>query len=156
MGLRGPIPKPSVIEIAEGYPGKRKLDPREPKPTVGEPDMPKHLTAAGRRHWRRLVDMLIQTRVLTVQDGDALGMLAQHMADYDEIQKEFYKGKTGGWLVKDESKRTRISPLVRIRNEINDKIHIGLREFGMTPSARTRVQTVGPERRMSTAEEMCG
>ena len=39
MGLRGPAPKPSAIERAEGYPGKRKRNTEEPQPaelTVAE------------------------------------------------------------------------------------------------------------------------
>jgi P27 family predicted phage terminase small subunit len=142
MGLRGPAPKPSVIEIADGMPGKRRLNMREPQPRVGEPPVPKHLSAPARRHWRRLVDLLIGTRVLTLADGDALGMIAQHMADRDELQRNIRKT---GWLIKASQGWIKTNPLVPTEMKITREIMVGLREFGLTPAARTRVQTVaGP------------
>ena len=141
MGLRGPQPKPSVIEIMEGMPGKRKLNPREPKPGMTEPDPPKHLDAAARRHWKRLIGILMSMRVLTEADGDALGMLAQQMSDRDSLQKSI---KKTGWLIKNPTTGAiHTNPLVVVEQRITKEILIGLREFGMTPSARSRVQTVG-------------
>jgi P27 family predicted phage terminase small subunit len=141
MGLRGPAKKPTVIELMEGNPGKRKPNPREPRPAEVEPDMPEHLSMAARGHWSRMAGLLRGMRVLTEADGDALGVLAQQMADRDQLQRAIRKT---GWLIKNPTTgAVHANPLVATEQRITQQIMVGLREFGMTPSARSRVQTVG-------------
>jgi len=158
MGLRGPAPKPTIIEIAEGRPGHRRLNSREPKPQIGEPAMPRHLDREGKKHWRELVDIFLPTRVLTVQDGVVLGQLAARMAEYDSIEKEIRANVKEGksrWLVK-EAERARINPLSRKREELGQLIVQLIKEFGGTPAARSRVQIAPEAEQISAAEEMCG
>ena len=53
MGYRGPTPKPSVIEIAEGRPGKRPINEREPKYAAIVPDLAEcrcDMCVIGHRH----------------------------------------------------------------------------------------------------------
>jgi phage terminase small subunit len=77
MGLRGPAPKPTSIRVLEGNLSRRPLPTNEPRPMVGEPDIPSHLDREARREWRRLVPILLSMRVLTVADGGVLGNLCQ-------------------------------------------------------------------------------
>ena len=72
MGYRGPTPKPSVIEIAEGCPRKRPVNRREPMPRTVAPKCPAHLDELAQKEWRRLVPILRRMRVLTEADGMAL------------------------------------------------------------------------------------
>ena len=137
----------------EGYPGKRALNPHEPKPTVGEPTMPKGMSAGARRYWRSFVDMLIGIRVLTEADGQALKVLCVNLDECDDLQKSI---KKTGWLIKNPSGAIHTNPLVAVEMQKRREVMNGLKEFGLTPSARTRVQAVGPERKMSAVEEMCG
>lgn len=62
MGLRGPAPKPTALRIIEGNLGHRPLNQREPKPLVGEPDVPAHLSRDAKKEWRRLVPILLAMR----------------------------------------------------------------------------------------------
>lgn len=77
MGYRGPIPKPTVVEIAEGCPGKRAVNRREPQPRVRIPKCPAHLDPRAREEWKRLVPILRRMRVLTEADGMVLANLCQ-------------------------------------------------------------------------------
>ena len=82
MGLRGPAPKPSAIERAEGYPGKRKRNTEEPQPTeltVAEVKRrcPKHLKGEERKWWRYYGELLTPLRVITETDLVAMEALAR-------------------------------------------------------------------------------
>ena len=136
MSSRGPSPKPSAQEIFEGMPGKRGLNPHEPKPAGREPKIPKYLDAKGRKHWRELAPILSSMRVLTEADGQALGLLCQKMADHEDLVENLRKT---GWLVKNPSGAVHPNPLAAQTAQTSREILLLLREFGLTPSARTRV-----------------
>ena len=91
MGYRGPIPKPSVIEIAEGCPGKLPVNRDEPQPRQVAPKCPAHLDETARREWRRLVPVLKRMRVLTEADGIALGNLCQTYSTLIQAQEKLTK-----------------------------------------------------------------
>jgi len=77
VGYRGPTPKPTAIELAQGSPGKRSINHAEPRPRAIVPKCPAHLDERAKKEWRRLVPILTQMRVLTEADGIALGNLCQ-------------------------------------------------------------------------------
>lgn len=69
--------KPSAIKALTGNPGRRPLNPNEPKPTPGEPAMPTDLDRTGRAVWKRTAPILAGMGVLTEADADLL-MLSCH------------------------------------------------------------------------------
>jgi len=75
VGNRGPAPTPTVIRKAEGNPGKRPFNDREPQPRAIRPKMPKHLDPRAKKEWKRLCPMLERLHVLTEADGIALANL---------------------------------------------------------------------------------
>ncbi|WP_187143427.1 phage terminase small subunit P27 family [Terriglobus albidus] len=135
------------MKIFEGNRSHRPLPDREPIPLAGAPEMPKHLTAAARREWRRLVPLLLSMRVLSESDGVALGILCQAYATLIEAQtlmvKTAAKGSHSGLLMKTGSGYVQQSPLLSIINAQAEIVSRQLREFGLTPASRTRIQTVG-------------
>lgn len=145
MGLRGPAPKPTVLEIAEGRPGKRAINRREPQPAKRVPKMPIEVRAdkAAKREWRRLVPMLDRLGVLTEVDGTALGMVCLDTSLLERSQADLrekgttVKGPKGGLLV---------NPLLKIIESTSHRIWIGLREFGLTPASRSRIVADPPAR----------
>ena len=139
MGLRGPAPEPSVLRKARGNPSKRPMGKREPRPAENEPRMPVYLTPSARREWRRLVPVLARMRVLTEADGHALAMLAEAWAKKVELTKRVDKI---GPVIKTPSGYVQVNPLVSMIREQDQKLITLLREFGLTPAARVRLQTV--------------
>src|SRR5688572_24799602 len=119
MGYRGPTPKPSVIEIAEGCPGKRPVNGREPTPRTIAPKCPDHLDEAARKEWRRLVPILRRMRVLTEADGIALGNLCQTYSTLIQAQEKLTKM---GILYKTKSGYVMQSPLLGVVNQCVDTI----------------------------------
>ena len=140
MGKRGPKPLPSHIRTLNGNPSHRPYNEREPKPEVGEPETPKFLNRRAKAVWRKLVEQLLGLGVLSPADGIALEMLCTDIA---ELEKVFAQLTRTGYLVVDpNSRRIRQNPLVGLVAELNKRVMIGLREFGLTPSARSRVEMI--------------
>jgi P27 family predicted phage terminase small subunit len=138
MGYRGPTPKPSVIEIAEGRPGKRPINEREPKYAAIMPECPAHLDERAKRHWNSLAPLLDGSQVLTEADGIALANLCMDCSILEQAQESFIKT---GLLTKNATTgHIHANPLLNVIAVTTDRVTRGLREFGMTPASRSRIQ----------------
>jgi P27 family predicted phage terminase small subunit len=142
MGLRGPAPKPTAIKRLEGNPGKRKLNEAEPQPTAGVPECPDYLDEVARREWGRLTSILVAMKVLTEADYIALANLCQGYSTLMNAQKQLNKT---GILYKSKSGYIQQSPLLGIIHTQTTIVNNMLREFGLTPSSRTRVAIAEPK-----------
>ena len=142
MGYRGPIPKPTAMEILEGRPGHRPINRNEPKPRNIAPKCPDHLDEKARKEWRRIVPILMRMRVLTEADGYALASLCQ---TYSTMVKAQEKLNEAGFLYKSPSGYVMQSPVLAVVNQCIETIVKLSREFGLTPAARSRVITTTPE-----------
>jgi P27 family predicted phage terminase small subunit len=142
MGLMGRPPKPTAIKLVQGNPGKRPLNSREPQPALGIPRCPKHLDDVARAEWRRLSKLLLGMKVLTEADYLALANLCQAYSTMVDAQTQV---KKLGILYKTPSGYVMESPLLGIVKSEMAIINSLLREFGLTPSSRTRVATVAGE-----------
>jgi P27 family predicted phage terminase small subunit len=138
MGYRGPIPKPTAMEILEGRPGHRPINRNEPKPRNVPPKCPDHLDEKARKEWRRIVPILMRMRVLTEADGYALASLCQ---TYSTMVKAQEKLNEAGFLYKAPSGYVMQSPVLAVVNQCIETIVKLSREFGLTPAARSRVST---------------
>jgi len=136
MGLRGPAPEPTESKLARGNPGKRSLKKSEPRPKVKAPYCPPHLDSLAKKEWRRLVPILLEMRVLTEADYLSLANLCTATATLIRAQEQLAKT---GILFKTPSGYIQQSPLVGIVNGQIEVVTRLAREFGLTPSARTRV-----------------
>ena len=156
MGLSGPPPKPTALKRAEGNPGKRRLNDREPQPLEIAPRCPPHLDKLARQEWKRIVPILLQMRILTEADGMCLANLCQAWSTLIQAQTKL----TGmGILYQAHSGYIMQSPLLSIVNSCVDTITRLSREFGLTPASRVRLTVIdGPEpgrpERMSSLEEI--
>ena len=142
MGARGPAPEPTALKLIKGNPGKRALNPNEPKPRRKRPHCPEYLDEAARKEWRRLLPILQHMRVLTEADYITLANLCQQYSMLMKAQEQLTKS---GLLFKTPSGYIQQSPLVSIVSNCTAQVTALCREFGLTPSARTRVQAQGEE-----------
>ena len=138
MGLRGPAPKPTSLVILEGNRGRRPINDREPKPLAVRPKCPTYLDEAGQKEWKRLIPILLRMRILTEADGMALANLCQAYSTMTKAQEQLNKA---GILYKTKSGYIQQSPLLGIVNSQIEIINRLCREFGLTPSARSRILT---------------
>jgi P27 family predicted phage terminase small subunit len=119
---------------------KRPLNKREPKPKVARPHCPAHLDDMAKLEWDRLVPILTQMQVLTEADYMALASLCQAYSTMAKAQEQLNKT---GILFKTPNGYVQQSPLVSIVHQSAELLTKLCREFGLTPSARSRVTTIG-------------
>jgi P27 family predicted phage terminase small subunit len=136
LRYRGPIPKPTVIKIAEGLPGRRPINGREPQPRVTTPKCPTHLDRRAKQEWRRLIPILRRMRVLTEADGLMLANLCLMVSTLVRAQEKLNEL---GILYKAPSGYVMQSPLLSVVNQCVETITKLSREFGLSPASRSRL-----------------
>src|SRR6185503_12867478 len=95
---RGRKPIPTALKVLHGNPGKRQLPQGEPRPTLGLPDAPAHLTEAALVEWHRVGTELARVGVITHVDR---AVLAGYCVTYARwVAAEEVLNETGGLLVR--------------------------------------------------------
>lgn len=135
MGKRGPAPTPTPILKARGS-WRGKIKRGEPAPPVVAPACPDWLPDGARVEWGRLAGQLEALGVLAEVDRDALVAYCMAWSEYCELEKEIQK--TG--LIIRTGKKPAANPLVKLRDRAAERALRLAIQFGLTPSARSRVQ----------------
>lgn len=138
--MAGRRPKPTVLKLVEGNPGKRAINKREPKPRREIPSCPAHLDDSGKVAWGRLSVLLDRMGVLTEADGFALERLCDCYTDILECRQLIAENgrtytvatQTGEILIKG-------NPAVAQLRAADAQFKSYLIEFGLTPAARSKV-----------------
>jgi phage terminase small subunit len=126
--------RPTSLKMLTGTYRADRANPFEPRLAAGRPRRPAWLSKDARGHWRRLIEETEALGVLTPVDGLALAMLAQTLAGYVQFQ--------GDW---------------RARSAFSKMTLTLLREFGLTPSSRGRVNVAArPADEPDEFEELFG
>ncbi len=144
MGKRGPPPQPTHLRLMRGNPGKRSINKREPRPKLRNPSCPAWLRPEVKAIWRRTVDTLKEMGILTRVDRDALTAYCQTYARW-KAAEQFVETHGEVYPVRDEKGNVRCMkqyPQVRTALQLLQVLRCYQQEFGMTPSARTRVQEI--------------
>jgi P27 family predicted phage terminase small subunit len=132
MGLRGRTPKPTATVIAEGNPGKRKINRNEPDLGDGMPQCPDYLDEEAKRQWCQLAPILHRARLLKEGHYIALGNLCQAYSTMKKAQGMLDKS---GLIIKTRSGYVQQSPLISIITTNMELVTKLSREFGLTPAS---------------------
>lgn len=139
--MKGRKPKPTHLKLVQGNPGKRALNKSEPKPRRERPSPPAHVSDKARETWGYVAAILDDMGVLTATDALALEVLCEAYSDFlgarselNQFGSNYYEttNATGGVM-------HRAHPAVAVMQDADRRIKAWLAEFGMTPSARSRV-----------------
>jgi len=119
-------------------PGRR--NPHEPRPRAVLPRPPKFLSDEAKREWKRTAPKLFRARLLTELDVPAFTLYCVAWGGFVEAQEKLqFHGKVvigpGGF--------PDFSPFVALANKAIEQSLRLMVEFGMTPSSRGRVSSVG-------------
>jgi P27 family predicted phage terminase small subunit len=134
--MRGPAPKPTAWRRHEGNRGKRAWNHDEPIPPEGIPDCPPHLNEAGREEWYRLVDALVEMRVVTMVDRAVLAAYCQAYGRWVEAEEKL---KETPVLIRTPSGYVQQSPWLTISNRQMELMGRYMAELGLTPASRSRI-----------------
>ncbi len=142
----GRPPKPTSIKVLEGNPGKRALPKNEPKPPVGEVALPRPLQGNALAAWGRLVPLLQSMRVLSLADAEKLALGCEALGDYLDLRARIKKvGRVYTTITITGCKVYRPRPEVAMMTDAWKKASTILSEFGLSPSARSKVQAIVEE-----------
>jgi P27 family predicted phage terminase small subunit len=134
--MRGRRPKPTRIKVLTGNPGKRPLNPHEPRPEPSLPDCPPELCPTAQREWARLTGELSKLDLITNLDRGALATYCGAYAMWAEAMEQIQKY---GTMVKLPSGFPIQSPYLAIANRQAEIMMRIAPEFGFTAASRSRI-----------------
>ncbi|MBI5289269.1 MAG: phage terminase small subunit P27 family [Chloroflexi bacterium] len=143
MGRRGPAPTPTnILKLRGSTLVTRKRETREVKAPAGPPDAPAWLNPDARAAWDELLPMLEGMGVLARIDGRALSRYCHLWARWRKAEM-FIAERGEMYPIKDDSGQVKCFqqwPQVAIAHRLAQQLTRLEQEFGMTPSARARLQ----------------
>jgi len=143
--MKGRKPKPTKLHELNGNPSKLSREKIEkgikPDPTM--PKIPWWLDYHARKEWERICPELQRLGLLTKIDRAALAGYCMAYSRWQRAERELVKGFTYEYRDKDfQTKRTNKPEVVIARDALN-QVRAFCVEFGLTPSARARMSTLG-------------
>ena len=141
--MRGRRPKPTRIKVLAGNPGKRPLNPHEPRPEPVLPDCPDVLSPLARVEWERLSAELAKLDLITHLDRGALATYCGAYALWAEAMEQIQKY---GTIVKSPTGYPIQSPYLAIANRQAEIMIRIAAEFGFTPASRSRISSPAMDR----------
>jgi P27 family predicted phage terminase small subunit len=145
----GRKPKPTHLKLVTGNPGKRALPKAEAKVVPALPSPPPHLSDEAKVEWGRVSEDLFKVGLLSVIDRAALAAYCQAYARWVHAERaiaEMAKQDqvTFGLMITTSNGNSIQNPLVGTANKAAaDMLRFAV-EFGMTPSARSRINAEPP------------
>ena len=141
--MRGRKPLPSHLKVIQGNRGKRQIKP-DLEVTPSLPMPPPHLSDDAKVEWGRVASMLYALRLLSDVDIAALAAYCQAWATWKRATAALERMAaqdpvTEGLLVKTKNGNAIQNPLLGIANKAAADMVRYAAEFGMTPSARARI-----------------
>jgi P27 family predicted phage terminase small subunit len=138
--MRGRKRKPTHLKLIMGNPSRRPLRPDSIEVEPVLPDPPDHLFEDGKAEWRRVAQGLYALRLLSTLDINALAAYCQSFAIWKQASEAI---TAGGLTIETTNGNVIQNPLVGIANKAASDMVRYAAEFGMTPSARARINAGG-------------
>jgi P27 family predicted phage terminase small subunit len=127
---------PSALRDVRGRSHHRRND-REPTVPVAHPPAPKELDRDARREWRRIIPLLADARILTRLDRGGLAGYCTVWSRWLAVERALAER---GPIVRDAKGIPHLNPLVAKAGELLQALRPYLQEFGLSPSARSRIK----------------
>lgn len=134
--MRGRKPKPTVLKLVQGNPGRRPLNEAEPQPPTNMPLAPAHLGEEAKAEWDRLAGVLNEMGVLTEVDRAVLAAYCQAYGRWVEAETKLKETPT---LLKTPGGYVQQSPWLSISNKQVEIMAKLMPELGLTPASRSRL-----------------
>ena len=134
--MRGRKPKPTALKLAEGNPGKRRINGAEPKPPRSLPDCPDHLSMEAKAEWHRIAESLNQTGLLTQVDRANIAAYCQCYGRWVEAEQRLAETPP---ILRMPSGYIQQSPWLTISNKQLELMVKYMAELGLTPASRSRL-----------------
>jgi P27 family predicted phage terminase small subunit len=134
---KGRKPTPSYLKAVTGTDRADRRNAAEPRPGQFGAKAPAHLSNGAREVWDDVVGILCRMGVLTEADALAVELLCEARSDW--VSARAIIREHGGETYVTDSGLIKAHPAVAMRNDAARRMQSLFSEFGMTPSARSRV-----------------
>lgn len=139
--MAGRRPKPTVLKLITGNPGKRAINRDEPNAGRITSGCPEHLHSSGKEAWNKLSVLLDSMGVLTEADTFTLERLCDCYTDILECRILIEQdGRTYTVIGSDGNAIIKHNPAVAQLRAADSQFKSYLVEFGLTPAARSKVK----------------
>ena len=149
--MRGRKPKPTALKRLQGTPGKRPLNDKEPDVSNKKPRCPSWLSPSAKVEWRRIAGVLHEAGLLTYVDRAALAGYCQAYGRWKDAEEQL---ETAPLMLETDKGYCYPNPLIGIARGAFEDMSKMAAEFGMTPSARSRLKVEKPEKEKSLADTL--
>ena len=150
MATRGRKPTPTHLKLVRGNPGKRALPKNgtEIPVVVEEVTPPEFLSTDAKVEWGRMIGALVTLKLVSKLDRAALAAYCQAYGRWAQAERALATMAekdpvAAGLLIKTTGQNVVQSPLVGVANKAMSDMVRYAAEFGMTPSARVRLNGSG-------------
>jgi P27 family predicted phage terminase small subunit len=159
MGERGPAPEPRELKLVKGtYRKDRDMNCPEPEPRL--PDPPDWLPEGAKEEWLKTGAELFELGLISDLD---IAAFAGYCLAFDEVQQTTAIIEQEGRTFRTDKGYVGQHPAVAQRNKALLNLHKFGALFGLSPSARTRIEVPSKDnpfskhgRREPTIEELLG
>ena len=132
-------PKPPHLKVISGT--TRGKATQAPQARLTDVNPPGFVSERAALFWPELASLTAQMNVLSDQDRIALGMLCEALDDWTSARETIQaEGATYQATTEAGAVMHRAHPAVAMRNDAARRVQSLLSEFGLTPSARAKVQ----------------
>jgi P27 family predicted phage terminase small subunit len=135
--MMGRPPLPTHIKLVKGTARPHRLNSDEPKPPLVVPEPPSHLDEREKAKFTSTAEMLVRRGVMTALDAGALARYAVAWCRWVDAEAEV---KKRGLVVKTNADFVIQNPFLAVANRCMNQMAQIESEFGLTPSARTRIR----------------
>lgn len=140
MGLRGPKPLPNNVHALNGNPSKKSLNSLSGSDVPVEiPEPPEHLSELAVTEWNRISTELFRLGLIAKIDRANLGVYCQAYARWAEAEAKIAEMGDDGLIQTTVNGYQQMSVWLQISNRAVEQMRSAASEFGMSPSARVRV-----------------
>jgi len=145
---RGRKPKPTNLKVISGTNRADRRNDSEPRVTIAMPSPPPHLGKDALEEWERVCVEMYGAGILSILDRGGLAAYCQAYGRWVQAEQALSrmadKDPTNfGLMIKTQSGNAIQNPLVGSANKAMADMVRYAAEFGMTPSARSRITAIG-------------
>jgi len=134
---------PTELKKQRGTLRKDRLNENEPKLPSVIPPIPTWLSEDGQKAFSELSNLLHDMSVLTQADELALTLLCDAYSEYKNAKQIVNElGATVEIMSREGNSKPTIRPEVQIANQAFVRVFQLLKEFGLTPSSRAKVNAI--------------
>lgn len=134
--MAAPTPLPTAVKKRRGTYRADRASANEAQPFARKPNCPRWLGPEAKREWRRMAKHLHDAGLLTFIDRAALAAYCEAYGHWKEATLALRKQPT---VIESDKGNLYLNPWWGVMRTARTDMMAALREFGMTPSARSKI-----------------